>query len=190
MSQDTIDDILKKGRIYEVGGAVRDRFLLKGKSVKDRDYLVTGVAYDDLTGILKTHGRVDLVGRSFGVIKFTEFRDGAAYTFDVTLPRKEYSTGVGHKDFRVDFDPQLKVEDDLLRRDFTINAMAVSLDKDELIDPLNGRLDLENRQLRMVYDGSFEDDPLRMLRAVQFAARFNFIIEPKTFEAIRRMHRS
>lgn len=186
LSQDTIDEILRMGRIYEVGGAVRDSLLFKEKPVKDRDYLVTGVPYDALTKILKDHGRVDLVGRSFGVIKFTQFRSGKSHTFDITLPRKEYSTGAGHKDFHVDFDPDLKVEDDLQRRDFTINAMAVALDSGDIIDPLGGRLDLKNRQLRMVYDGSFEDDPLRMLRAVQFAARFDFIIEPRTFEALRR----
>jgi len=175
-----------RGRIYEVGGAVRDRFLLKEKSTKDRDYLVTGVPYDDLTKILKGHGRVDLVGRSFGVIKFTEFRGGKQHTFDITLPRREYSTGTGHTDFKVDFDPDLKVEDDLLRRDFTINAMAYSLSDDELVDPLNGRGDLERRQLRMVHDASFEDDPLRMLRAVQFSARFGFEIEPNTFAAMKK----
>lgn len=177
---------MRQGRIYEVGGAVRDRFLLKGKSTKDRDYLVTGVPYDDLTRILKGHGRVDLVGRSFGVIKFTEFRGDKQHTFDITLPRREYSTGVGHTDFEVDFDPNLRVEDDLSRRDFTINAMAYSLDDDRLVDPLNGRLDMDKRQLRMVYEGSFQDDPLRMLRAVQFAARFDFEIEPATFEAMKK----
>jgi len=186
LSKDTIDDILQKGRIYEVGGAVRDRFLLKEKPTKDRDYLVTGIPYDELSRILKIHGRVDLVGRSFGVIKFTQFKSGTPHTFDITLPRKEYSSGIGHTDFKVDFDPNLKVEEDLLRRDFTINAMAYALDNEELVDPVGGRLDLENRQLRMVYNNSFKDDPLRMLRAIQFAARFNFIIEPETFKALRK----
>ncbi len=186
LSKETIDAILGEGRIYEVGGAVRDRYLLKGQPVKDRDYLVTGVPYDNLTRLLKNFGRVDLVGRSFGVIKFTQFKSGVPHTFDITLPRKEFSTGVGHRDFKVDFDPGLDVEDDLLRRDFTINAMALSLYDNKLVDPLKGRRDLKNRQLRMVHDGSFEDDPLRMLRAIQFAARFNFMIEPKTFEALQK----
>ena len=186
LSEDTINEILQKGRIYEVGGAVRDRFLFKDKKNKDLDYLVTGIPYDDLTRILKNHGRVDLVGRSFGVIKFTQLRSGTSYTFDITLPRKEHSTGVGHKDFNVDFDPNMNVEEDLYRRDFTINAMAYALDSKELVDPLGGQIDIEKHQLRMVYDNSFVDDPLRMLRAVQFSARFNFIIEPKTFEALRK----
>ena len=185
LSQDTIDDVLKQGRIFEVGGAVRDRLLLMDKSTKDRDYIVTGIPYDDLTLILKEHGRVDLVGRSFGVIKFTQFKDGVPHTFDITLPRKEHSTGVGHKEFDVAFDPHMKVEDDLARRDFTVNAMAWALDSEELVDPLDGRIDLDKRQLRMVYDASFKDDPLRMLRAIQFAARFDLMIEPKTFAAMR-----
>jgi len=93
---------------------------------------------------------------------------------------------VGHKDFSVQFDPNLPVEEDLVRRDFTINAMALALDNEELIDPLDGMVDLKNRQLRMTSENSFLEDPLRMLRAVQFAARFNFLIEPQTFDAMRR----
>lgn len=186
LSDETVAAILKKGRIYEVGGVVRDRLLTGLDATKDCDYLVTGVEYDELSRLLKQRGRVDLVGRSFGVIKYTQFTDGEGHTFDLTLPRREHSTGWGHKDFAVSFDPFLPVEEDLVRRDFTVNAMAVALDSHELIDPLNGRLDLENRQLRMVYPTSFEDDPLRMLRAVQFAARFDFMIEPDTFRAIRK----
>ncbi|MFQ5453301.1 MAG: CCA tRNA nucleotidyltransferase [Candidatus Zixiibacteriota bacterium] len=185
LSENTVDEILQEGRIFEVGGAVRDKYLRESKISKDYDYLVTGIPYDNLITILKNHGRVDLVGRSFGVIKFTQFKDGVSHIFDITLPRVEHSTGTGHKDFTVDFDYNLKVEEDLVRRDFTINAMAFALDKQELVDPLNGRKDITNRQLRMVYDESFEDDPLRMLRAIQFAARFDFEIEPKTFQAIK-----
>jgi len=186
LSRQAIDDILRRGRIYEVGGAVRDGFLYGDDTVKDRDYLVTGIPYDELTQLLKNHGQVNLVGKSFGVVKFTQVASGKQQTFDITLPRREHSTGLGHKDFDVAFDPNLKVEEDLGRRDFTVNAMALALDNDELIDPLDGRLDLEKRQIRMVYEASFEDDPLRMLRAVQFAARFEFTIEPKTFKMMRR----
>lgn len=185
LSRETIDDILRQGRIFEVGGAVRDRFLMKNAPAKDRDYLVTGIEYDDLTRVLKSHGRVDLVGRSFGVIKFTQSHSGRLYTFDITLPRREHSTGVGHKDFAVNFDANLAVEDDLVRRDFTINAMALALDNEELIDPLGGRPDLDKRQIRMTSERSFQEDPLRMLRAVQFAARLEFTIEPGTFGAMK-----
>ena len=185
LSPDTVSDILSRGRIYEVGGAVRDRFLTGNLEVKDRDYLVTGIPYDELTSILSRHGRVDLVGRSFGVIKFTQHRRDEVCTFDVSLPRREYSTGVGHRDFAVKFDARLPVEVDLSRRDFTVNAMAVALDNEQLIDPLGGLTDLRARRLRMTSPESFSEDPLRMLRAIQFAARFEFDIEADTFAAIR-----
>jgi tRNA nucleotidyltransferase (CCA-adding enzyme) len=185
LSEKTVEDILERGSIYEVGGAVRDRLLgMPSPVIKDRDYLVTGIAYDELTRILRKHGRVDLVGRSFGVIKFTQYRANRNYTFDITLPRREHSTGVAHTDFKVDFDPDLKVEDDLVRRDFTVNAMAVDLNSEKIIDPLGGRLDIERRQLRMTSSSSFQEDPLRMLRAVQLSARFKFILEPETFKAM------
>ncbi|MBD3257764.1 HD domain-containing protein [candidate division GN15 bacterium] len=190
LSGEAISDILAHGRLYEVGGAVRDRYLKPNQAFGDHDYLVTGIPYRDLAGILKHHGRVDLVGRSFGVIKFTQFRAERSFTFDISLPRKEYSIGVGHKDFDVSFDPDLSVEEDLQRRDFTINAMALALteshDIGELIDPLGGMVDLTKRQLRMTSPASFNEDPLRMLRAVQFAARFEFMIEPETFRAMRK----
>jgi tRNA nucleotidyltransferase (CCA-adding enzyme) len=179
-----INAVLQEGNLYEVGGAVRDRLLFDAPIVKDRDYLVTGIPYDRLERLLRPHGRVDMVGRSFGVIKFTQFDGDNATTFDFTLPRKEFSTGAGHKDFSVTFDPNLSVEDDLVRRDFTINAIAYDIRNDQLIDPLRGRDDLDKRQIRMVYDDSFKDDPLRMLRAIQFAARFDFTIESGTYDAI------
>jgi len=184
ISDRVVEAILKAGSIYEVGGAVRDRMLNRNIEVKDRDYLVCGIDYRELSDILKKFGQVDLVGRSFGVIKYTEYHDDTPCTFDIVLPRKEFSTGVGHRDFSVTFDPGLKVEDDLLRRDFTINAMAVSLENDKLIDPYGGMTDLKNKCIRMVSPDSFPEDPLRMLRAVQFAARFEFEIEPATLSAM------
>jgi tRNA nucleotidyltransferase (CCA-adding enzyme) len=186
ISDETVNAILGKGMIYEVGGAVRDKMLGQNTEVKDRDYLVCGIPYLELSHILREFGQVDLVGRSFGVIKFTQFRGDKKWTFDIALPRKELSTGLGHKDFSVTFEPNLKIEDDLMRRDFTINAMAISLDNDELIDPFGGQLDLKNKVIRMVSANSFLEDPLRMLRAVQFAARFEFEIEPDTFSAMKK----
>ena len=185
LSRETVEAILERGRVYEVGGAVRDRLLTGQPRSHDRDYLVTGISYDDLSRILRKHGQVNLVGRSFGVIKYTEYRDDRPVTHDISLPRTEHSTGVGHKDFEVCYDASLTIEDDLVRRDFTINAMALELGADVIIDPLGGQTDLKNRVIRMVYPDSFRDDPLRMLRAVQFAARFEFDIEPETLAAMR-----
>ena len=185
LTQNAIDEILKLGSIYEVGGAVRDKYLFANVKPKDHDYIVTGVPYNQLSKMLKQFGKVDLVGRSFGVIKFTQFIDGKQKTFDITLPRKEFSTGAGHKDFSVDFDSDLPVETDLHRRDFTINAMAVSLEDEILIDPLDGLADIKNKKIRIVYPKSFVDDPLRMLRAIQFASRFDFEIEAKTYASLQ-----
>ena len=184
LQQELIDNILERGKIYEVGGAVRDKFLKRGSATKDRDFLVTGIAYDDLTKLLRKFGKADLVGKSFGVVKFTQFDGERQTTFDISLPRREYSTGVGHKDFKVEYDPGIPVEEDLGRRDFTINAMAVELGEGKLIDPLNGRQDLEKGIIRIVYPNSFIDDPLRMLRAVQFCARFEFDIDSDSYSAI------
>jgi len=185
LSRETVEAILEQGRIYEVGGAVRDRLLYGRPSAYDRDYVVTGIAYDDLSRILRRHGQVNLVGRSFGVIKFTQKIGDSPVTFDITLPRTEHSTGTGHRDFEVRYDSSLSIEDDLVRRDFTINAMALELGNETIIDPLDGRGDLDKKQLRMVYPESFRDDPLRMMRAIQFAARFEFDIEEATFAAMQ-----
>lgn len=172
--------ILEKGKLYEVGGAVRDRLLGIPRSQQDTDYLVTGIPLSELVPLLKKFGYVDLVGRFFGVIKFTD--QETSITFDISLPRKEKSTGVGHKDFEVDFDPFLPVEVDLGRRDFTINAVALEVETGKLIDPFQGQEDLKARLVRQVFPQAFEEDPLRILRAVQFASRFNFEIEPRTWK--------
>lgn len=185
ISDAVVSDILLQGQIYEVGGAVRDKYLSRTVEAKDRDYLVCGIPFNNLSKLLRNHGKVDLVGRSFGVIKFTQKRNNNQYTFDISLPRREHSTGIGHKDFNVSFDPNLSVEEDLTRRDFTINAMAMSLGTDELIDPLNGLIDLKNKQIRMVSSQAFREDPLRMLRAIQLAARLEFTIERETLISIK-----
>lgn len=182
LRDEIIKAILEKGKIYEVGGTVRDKYISPILPDKDKDYLVTGIPMEDLCSLLRNFGKVDLVGKSFGVIKFLPYEkyDGEG-VFDIALPRKEYSTGLGHKDFKVEFDHNLRVEDDLSRRDFTINAMAEDLATKELIDPLNGRKDIKKRLICITHPNSFKDDPLRMLRAVQFAARFEFELEEKTY---------
>ena len=177
------------GRVYEVGGSLRDELL--GQPKKDRDLLVTGIAMESLTALLQKFGDVLTVGKSFGVIKFHPGHHKDA-CIDIALPRKEISTGLGHRDFEVDFDPSIPVETDLSRRDFTINAMAKEIgggDGEEgspWIDPFQGRKDLEEKILRKVSDRSFEEDPLRLMRAVQFAARLNFQIEPETFASMQK----
>jgi len=183
-----INEILKNGKMYEVGGVVRDRIISPVLKDQETDYLVCGILMDELISLLSKFGKVDLVGKSFGVIKFSPSRRYSETeeqkTFDIALPRKEYSTGVGHKDFKVEFDHNLKVEDDLYRRDFTINSMAYDLKSKKLIDPLDGKKDIKNRLIRITNPDSFKDDPLRMLRGVQFAARFEFEIEKDTYKSL------
>lgn len=171
------------GRVYEVGGTVRDHLLKLPH--KDKDLLVTGLPLPDIQRLLRKHGEVFTVGKSFGVLKFHP-KDNPETEYDIALPRKEVSTGLGHRDFDVDYDPALPVEVDLSRRDFTINAMAIETDTGKLIDPFNGQEDLKSRLLRMVFDRAFEEDPLRLLRAVQFAARFKLKVEPSTFESMKK----
>lgn len=171
------------GRVYEVGGTVRDRLL--SRASKDKDLLVTGLPLEEISKILRRFGEIFTVGKSFGVLKFHP-RDEPETEYDIALPRKEVSTGSGHRDFKVDYDPSLPVEIDLSRRDFTVNAMAIESATGKLIDPFGGEEDLKKRLLRMVFDRAFEEDPLRLLRAVQFAARFQLAIEPATFEAMKK----
>ncbi len=182
-----MQEIIREGRIFEVGGCVRDSLLNHPPKHKDYDYLICGIPFDYLKVMLKQFGRVDLVGRSFGVIKFTDYsqKDSEASTVDISLPRSEKSTGTGHTDFEVNFDHTLPVEDDLKRRDFTINAIARSLTDKNIIDPFDGQSDLKNKIIRMVSPDSFSEDPLRMMRAIQFASRFEFEIEPVTYQSLK-----
>jgi tRNA nucleotidyltransferase (CCA-adding enzyme) len=169
------------GEAFLVGGAVRDAML--GFPSKDEDVLVTGVEWSVLEAALQDVGRVDAVGASFGVLKVA--RDGLV--IDVALPRTEQSTGIGHRDFSVSYDPNLPLEADLARRDFTVNAMARRISDNVLIDPFNGLQDLEHRVLRAVRNPRerFSEDPLRMLRAARFVAKLDFVLEHETFAALK-----
>jgi tRNA nucleotidyltransferase (CCA-adding enzyme) len=178
-----IKTLTSTGKLYEVGGSVRDSLLASQPENKDRDYLITGIPIEQLMDILRRFGKVDLVGKSFGVIKFTP--RGGSEIIDIAVPRTERSTGQAHRDFDVTFDPSLPVEVDLRRRDFTINAMAREMPSGEIIDPYGGRADLQNKILRIVFPQAIKEDPLRIFRGAQFAARFEFEIEPKTLEAMK-----
>jgi tRNA nucleotidyltransferase/poly(A) polymerase len=163
---------------------VRDELL--GHPRKDLDLLVTGIPQHDLLHCLRPYGRVQLTGRAFGVIKLSP-RGWDGPPIDVALPRTEISTGIGHRDFAVTFDHTLPVETDLGRRDFTINAMAIDLADGHLLDPFGGHGDLQQHLLRQVSALAFPEDPLRMLRGIQLAARFELHIESVTHDAMR-MH--
>jgi tRNA nucleotidyltransferase (CCA-adding enzyme) len=164
-------------RAVVVGGAVRDALL--GDPPKDFDIEVYGVAYDQLAGILARHGRVDLVGKSFGVVKLVTRENQGGHEYDFSVPRRDSKLGLGHRDFQATFDPGISPREAAGRRDFTINAMAYDPVADELLDFFGGAEDLKNRVLRATSD-AFAEDPLRVLRGMQFACRFDLTLDPGT----------
>ena len=158
------------GRALIVGGWVRDDLL--GLAPKDLDLEVYGIPADRLRNILGGFGRVDAVGESFAVYKIGDI--------DVSLPRRESKTGSGHRGFSVEGDPFLSPEEASRRRDFTINAISRDPLTRELIDPFRGADDLTRRMLRAVDHTTFPDDSLRVLRALQFTARFELTVDEST----------
>jgi tRNA nucleotidyltransferase (CCA-adding enzyme) len=164
-----------------VGGGVRDWLL--GLASKDFDVEVAGIGFEALRRILAPFGATDVVGRSFGVIKVRGV-DGSEYDF--SLPRRESKTGAGHRGFAVEPDPALGDAEAAARRDFTVNAIALDPFTGAVIDPFGGRADLAARLLRHT-GPAFVEDPLRVLRAFQLAARFDLTLEPATAALCRTM---
>jgi tRNA nucleotidyltransferase (CCA-adding enzyme) len=160
-------------RAVVVGGAVRDALL--GGEPKDFDIEVYGVGYDQLAGILARHGRVDLVGQSFGVVKL----NAGDHEYDFSVPRRDSKFGLGHRDFQTTFDNDISPREAASRRDFTINAMAYDPIEDKLLDFFGGAEDLKNRVLRATSE-AFAEDPLRVLRGMQLACRFDLTLDPGT----------
>lgn len=165
------------GRALVVGGFVRDRLL--ERESKDLDLEVFGIRPEQLPAMLQPFGRVEPVGQAFAVYKL-----GA---IDVSLPRRESKTGRGHKGFTVTGDPLMTIEDAARRRDFTVNAISWDPVTNEYIDPFGGRDDLTRRALRVVDPRTFADDSLRVLRALQFAARFELTPDEQTKDICRRI---
>jgi tRNA nucleotidyltransferase (CCA-adding enzyme) len=158
------------GRALVVGGWVRDRLL--GHESKDMDVEVFGIPAAELPALLSTFGRVEPVGQSFPVYKIG--------TIDIGLPRRESKSGRGHKGFIVEGDPSMSIEAAARRRDFTVNAISWDPLSDEYIDPFHGRDDLRRRVLQAVDRDTFGDDSLRVLRALQFTARFELMVAEDT----------
>jgi len=171
------------GRALVVGGWVRDRLMGsstppgEGQPSKDVDIEVFGVPADRLRGLLAAFGSVNAVGESFTVYKVGDI--------DVSLPRRESKTGRGHKGFTVTGDPSMPIEEAARRRDFTINAIAFDPLTGEYLDPFDGRGDIARRVLRAVDARTFGDDSLRVLRGLQFAARFAFDMDAATKDLCR-----
>jgi tRNA nucleotidyltransferase (CCA-adding enzyme) len=184
---DIIQTISKKLTTYDahaivVGGAVRDHFL--GLPIKDYDIEVYGLeSIHQLEAILSQYGSVSLVGKSFGILKFTH--EGNEYDF--AFPRFETKVDVGHRGFDVEVDGFISYETAAKRRDFTINAMGYAIETQTFIDPFGGQEDMERKILRHIDDGSFIEDPLRLYRAVQFCARFAYTLAPATLTLCQTM---
>jgi tRNA nucleotidyltransferase (CCA-adding enzyme) len=166
------------GRALLVGGCVRDE--LMGKQPKDWDLEVYDVDAVRLREILDHFGSVNVVGESFTVYKLGP-------DLDVSIPRRERKSGRGHKGFVIEGDPAMTVAEATRRRDFTVNAILQDPLTGDLIDPYEGRGDIQQRVLRAVSSETFAEDSLRVLRAAQFAARFEFDISPATVELCRRV---
>lgn len=181
-----LENYFPEVELYLVGGAVRD--LLLGRETKDYDLLVRRIAAPDLGDFLSRYGKVNWVGKNFGVYKFSPAAFPDEEPIDVALPRRERSfshTG-GYRDFEIQSDPNLSIEEDLQRRDFTVNAVAADLKEKRLVDPFGGLADLEAGRLRAVGDPAlrFSEDTSRLLRGLRFACQFGFRFEEKSWRSL------
>ena len=169
---------------YVVGGAVRDQLLELPHA--DEDFLVPGVDQAGLRALLEPHGRVEdmeVHGQLVGVRLFPHDRVVRALApagIELTPPRAERSTGPGHRDFAIVSDAAIGLEEDMARRDFTINAMAIRLDGGAIVDPFGGQEDISRRTIRTVGPTSFDEDPLRIVRALRFVSQLGFDLAPET----------
>jgi len=166
------------GRLIMVGGSVRD--LLHKTSPQELDLEVQGLTLPTIKSLLEKKYRLDEVGKAFGVIRLK------GLPVEIALPRTELKTGQGHKGFSITIDPYLPFEKAVMRRDFTINAMGIDLIQEKLLDPCHGRKDWENRLLKHV-GPAFIEDPLRVLRAMQFVARFDLSVHVDTVKICQTM---
>jgi len=188
------------GEIYAVGGIVRDAIM--GRSSDDLDIVIRGVPYEKLFSILSKYGKAvdtsltDENGKKdFGATKFVSHNktfneilanNGIRKEIDIMLPRKDSKdlNAKGHRSIKSDVNHMYTIYDDLMRRDITINAVALSY-SGRIIDKVKALDDIKNGVVRAVSEDSFIDDPLRMIRAVRFAAKFNFQLDDRTLELIR-----
>jgi tRNA nucleotidyltransferase/poly(A) polymerase len=187
----TIEDFVRGLGLdaYLVGGAVRDELL--GLESKDADFVVPGVDYDGLRSALAPHGRVEdleVAGRHVGARLYPrdpELRRLAPAGIEFAPPRAERSTGPGRHDFEIVADPSLSIEDDMARRDFTVNAMARRLETGELVDPFAGADDLKHGVLRTVSERSFAEDPLRLVRGLRLVSQLGLEPDEATLQQMR-----
>lgn len=179
---EALKEINEKGKgVNIVGGAVRDS--LQGATPKDIDFEVFGLTTEELKEILQKYGEVSEQGKAFGVIVLRTEKD----TYEFALPRKDIKTGEGYKGFEVQINPNATVEEAAKRRDFTWNSMSYNPIIKTLYDPYNGLEDLQNGIIRHVDSQTFSEDPLRILRAMQFQARMGHRIAPETKKLMKKI---
>ena len=164
------------GCAYFVGGFVRDMLLGNDSDSMDVDIEVHGIRPEELKEVLSDLGEVVSMGVSFGIFSLRH------YNIDIAMPRREHATGRGHRDFTVYVDPFIGEKNAAKRRDFTVNALMQNVLTGEILDFFGGQDDLKNGILRHVDDTSFTEDPLRVFRMAQFAARFGFTPDPATMK--------
>lgn len=176
------DDIIKiakkikenNGRLYLVGGAVRDAFI-KNENSHDEDYCVEGISEELFCKIFPESIKR---GKAFEVFDINNR--------EFALARKEIKTGKGHKEFKIETNNKITIKEDLLRRDITINAIAIDVLSGKIIDPYNGIKDIKNKQIRAISE-SFKEDPLRVYRVARFASKLDFEVEEKTLKLMNRL---
>lgn len=167
------------GKTYYVGGFVRDK--MSGTNNKDIDVEIHGVSCSVLEGILKSLGELITIGKNFGVYNLK------GYGIDIAMPRSEKNRGKGHKNFEIYVEPFIGTYDASKRRDFTVNSIMQDVLTGEIVDHFGGKGDLKNGIIRHVNSKTFREDPLRVLRAAQFAARFNYKIADETLVLCKDM---
>ncbi len=178
-----LDKIIQNGATpILVGGCIRDYFL--EIKIKDYDIEIYGLStLEELENILQEYGSVNLVGKSFGIVKLST----ATMEYDFSFPRSENKTANGHRGFTVTIDGMLDFKNASKRRDFTLNAIGYDYKNKVFLDPFNGRDDIEKKLLRHIDDITFIEDPLRVYRAIQFSARFEFSLDKKTLELCKQI---
>ncbi|MEZ0286422.1 MAG: CCA tRNA nucleotidyltransferase, partial [Candidatus Paceibacterota bacterium] len=170
------------GAAFLVGGCVRDH--LAGKVPKDFDIEVFGLEAEEVGEVAAQFGEVSEVGKAFGIRKlFTE----QGFDLDISLPRTDSKTGDGHTDVEVTVDPFMSIKEAARRRDFTINTLCANPLTGDIYDPHGGVKDLEEKILRVTDAELFADDPLRVMRGIQFVGRFDLAIDPESYEVMRDM---
>ena len=173
-----------------VGGAIRDAIL--GKKPKDIDIEIYNISMEDLQSILNKYGKVDEVGKAFGILKFIPYEKGTtnltdiAEPFDFSIPRRENKTGIGYKGFTTEFDTTITIKEAASRRDFTWNSLGYNPITNTLYDYYGGVKDLQNGIIRATSE-KFAEDPLRILRAMQFQARTGHSIAPETYALMKEI---